>query len=122
MIVLEDEGRINIYDSVHSIIFKEKGIKQTYKLSETKELFRITPDGMKMSGIPNDTCWLFKTEVGKVNLFSCIAEPNTDLITAMQIGNDAPIEKLDKREVIDLVKEYPRLLKFAVDSDVEANT
>jgi hypothetical protein len=70
--IIKDKGRINIYDSVHS------------------------PDGMKISGVPNDSCWLFKTEIGKVNLFSCIAEPNTEMITAMQVGNEAPVEKLDK--------------------------
>lgn len=111
--IVKDKGRINIHDSVHSITFKEKGTKQTYKPSETKELFRITPDGMKMSGMPNDTCWLFRTEVGRVDLFSCIAEPKTDMITAMQVGSDTPVEKLDKQRVIDLVKKYPRLLKFA---------
>jgi hypothetical protein len=94
--IIKDKGRINIYDSVHSITFKEKGKKETYKPSDTKELFRITPDGMKISGVPNDSCWLFKTEIGKVNLFSCIAEPNTEMITAMQVGNEAPVEKLDK--------------------------
>jgi len=111
--IVKDKGRINIYDSVHSITFKDHGEKKTYKPSDTRELFRLTPEGMKLSGIPSDTCWLFKTETGKINLYSCIAEPGTDMVTAMQTGEDAGIESLDKEKVMELVKQYPRLLKMA---------
>lgn len=108
-----DRGRININDSIHSITFKEKGTKTIYRPSETKELYRIMFDGTKFTGIPKDTCWLFKTEPGKINLYSCVAEKGVDLVTAIQSGDDGPIENITKARVIELVKLYPRLLALA---------
>lgn len=111
--VVKDRGRIDITDSVHSITFKEGKTKVTYTPGQTKELYRITVDGEKMSGIPADTCWLFKTEKGRVNLYSCVAEPGTSLITALQVGQDGPVESLTRERVIAIVKDHPSLLKLA---------
>lgn len=110
---ITDKGRIKITDSIHSITFKEKGNKTTFKPFETKELYRFVSKGVKLSGIPADTCWLFKTEEGRVNFYSCVAELGTDLVTAIQIGDDSPITTLDKQKVMDIVSQYPRLLKLA---------
>jgi len=68
--VVSDNVRINISEKQHSIKVKINKAEASYKPEHTKEIYRILPDGRKLTGIPADSCWLFKANAGKINSYS----------------------------------------------------
>lgn len=111
--LVQGRTKINIKDSIRSVTFRKRKTKIIYKPTDTKQLYRITPKGDKIIGIPNDSCWLFKTGKGKINFFSYLAEPGTEAIIAMQVGDEGPIVPIQKKQVLLIVNEYPDLIKQA---------
>lgn len=109
--VITDNVRINISEKQHNIEVKVHRVKATYKPGHTKEIYRTLPDGRKLTGIPADSCWLFKTNAGKINSYSFIAEENMYHVIAIQKG-DGPIVKLDKKNLTDMVSKDPKVLKL----------
>jgi hypothetical protein len=110
-------------DSINTITIKEKKDDRVVKPSETKELYRILPNGMRFSGQPADSCWLFLCYKGKINAYSNLAEEDLTYAIAIQKGagpivpltaaelekmidsNDPKIDKLLKR------RKYSQVIK-----------
>ena len=112
---ITSRAKIDITDKQHAIPMKvKKGVKRSIFPKETKELYRILPSGKKLSGIPADSCWLFKSVTGKINVYSSLAELGYTYITAIQNGDDGPIVPLTKKnlEAIIGTPENPRVLKL----------
>jgi hypothetical protein len=84
----------------HSITIKSKKERTTLYPADTKSISRTTSDGMRLVGIPADSCWLFKTSKGKINSYSFVAEPGMDYVIAIQNGNDGPIVPLTKDNLL----------------------
>lgn len=87
----------------HSITFKTKTGKQTLSPSDTKAITRITYEGKQLYGIAADSCWLFKTDAGRINSYSFLAEPGMSYIIAIQDGENGPIVPLTKENLQAIV-------------------
>jgi hypothetical protein len=72
--------------------------------SETKYISRALSKGRIFTGIPADSCWLFKTVQGAINGYSFLAEPSEKLVFAIQRGNDGPILPLTKENLLPMVE------------------
>ena len=109
-------GKINIDKNINRVKLKNKDSKETKEFvpSETKELYSLLASGQKISGIPfHDSCWLFLTTPGKVNLYAILPEYGTEYVSAMQTGENAPIEWITKEKVMALVNDNPKAFKKA---------
>lgn len=92
--------RINLEDEKnHSLVVKNKKVKQTYFPADTKTISRINFDGQLLTGIAADSCWLFKCGTGKINSYSFLAEVGMGFVIAIQEGNDGPIVPLTKENL-----------------------
>ena len=103
--------RIDVSEKQHVITIKTKGEKTTYEPGQTKEISRILPTGMKLTGIPADSCWLFKANTGNINSYSFVAEESMDNVIAIQKG-DGPIVKLTKQNLLAMVGNDPKIQKM----------
>jgi hypothetical protein len=104
---------IDISDSVPFIKtrLQEDGKKVKIHPADTKELIRIT-DGEEWKAIVTDTSWLFKIGIGKINTYSIVAEEDTQIITAIQKGNDGPIVPLTSENLEPMIADNPDAMKF----------
>ena len=92
--------RINITtDEDNSITVKIRKVKTTLFPEDTKSISRTTYDGQLLTGIPADSCWLFKTMSGKINTYSYLAEPGLDYVIAIQEGDQGKIVPLTKENL-----------------------
>jgi len=114
--------KINVKDDKHhTIVIKNKKVKTVIHPSETKSLSRVTVDGQKISGIPADSCWLFKTYSGRINTYSFLAEPGMSLITAIQDGDEGAIIPLTKENLLEMVEyDDPKVHQLIETDDLVA--
>ncbi len=99
------KAKINVKDiKHHTILIKGKKEKITFSPSETKSVTRITMEGVKIPGVPTDSCWLFRTYTGKINVYSFLAELGTEYAIAIQDGVDGPIRALTKENLLEIVE------------------
>lgn len=97
--------KINVKDiKHHTIVIKGKKEKVAFSPSDTKSVSRVTMEGVKIPGIPADSCWLFKTYSGKINVYSFLAELGTDYAIAIQDGADGVIRPLTKENLLEMVE------------------
>lgn len=104
-------SKINLSDSIHSVTYKNGGQKRKILPSETREIFRYTTDGKKITGIPTDSCWLFRVVDGKINGYSFLATEGADYLTAFQVG-DREILPLTKENLMPVMMDDPRRAKW----------
>ena len=97
--VQANNTRIDIKEKTHQFKVKSGKKKFTLKPADTKEVFRLTSEGKKLSGIPADSCWLFKAVTGTINGYSYLAETGYSYIIAIQDGEEAPIVPLTKKNL-----------------------
>jgi len=107
------KGRINITDSVHSITLKNDQESRVFYPYETTEIYRLGRDGEKITGIATDSCWLFKTDTGRINFYSFVAEPGTPFITAIERAGTGEILPFYAYYVKEMVAENEKALKLA---------
>lgn len=105
------KSRINLEDTIHSLTYKEDGIKKKLTPKETVEIFRYSFSGKKIAGIPTDSCWLFKVLEGKINGYSFLSEESTTYLSAFQ-EEDGEILPLTKDNVMFYVGDDPRRIKW----------
>jgi hypothetical protein len=72
---------------------------------DTKEIYRMLPSGVRMTGVAADSCWLFKVRSGKINSYSFLAEPETKYVIAIQKGQDGPVIPLNSKNLLDMMGE-----------------
>lgn len=99
------KAKINLKDGKHhTIVIKGKKEKIAFSPSDTKSVSRVTMEGVKIPGIPADSCWLFKTYTGKINVYSFLAELGTAYAIAIQDGADGTIKPLTKENLLEIVE------------------
>lgn len=81
--------------------------------SDTKSIFVKIDATAWLKGIPSDSCWLFKSDEGKINSYSSIPEQGTNLIVAIQKGENGPIMALNKNNLLSMIADDPRALALA---------
>ena len=108
-----ERTRINLSkDEDNSLTVKHKGSKHEVFPKDTKFIFRMTLEGKQIVGIPSDSCWLFKSVLGKINGYSFLAEEGIEHIIAIQEGS-GPIVPLTKENLLPMVATNPKALKLA---------
>jgi len=113
--VIRDRTFIN-YDSADKTYFVEiKKRKETLVLKpgDTKELYRILPSGLKLPGVPADSCWLFRVGKGKINSYSFFAPDDFGYVMAIQKegGPILPLTENNLKEMVDYNPAYDRLFR-----------
>lgn len=104
-------NRIAFTDSINSITVNDKS-KRKINPAETVELFRMLPNGVKFSGQPADTCWLFLCNSGKINAYSNLAEKDLMYAIAIQKG-EGPIVPLNATELEKMIDANdPKMAKL----------
>jgi len=81
--------------------------------SDTDFIFGKIGADTWLKGVPADSCWLFKCDEGKINSYSFVPEQGTNLIIAIQKGEDGPILPLTKDNLLSLMADDPKALKLA---------
>lgn len=84
------------------------------KPENTKSISRITREGKQLLGIPADSCWLFKTVSGKINIYSFLPEEGFSFAIAIQKGEDSLIIPFTTGAVKDMVADDPKAFKMAM--------
>ena len=105
------KAAIKLNDSIHSLTYKKRGEKRVITPQETREVFRLTRDGKKITGIPTDSCWLFKVVEGRINGYSYLASESAEYLSAFQVG-DGEILPLTKENLLPIVKDDPKRVKW----------
>lgn len=68
------KAKIDVSEKNHFIKVKINKQKVVIKPKDTKEIYRIDETGLKIGGMPADSCWLFLAVKGKINGYSYLAE------------------------------------------------
>jgi hypothetical protein len=106
----EKKAYINIDAKVHELKWVTKKVQSVIVPSETKEIYRIDPNGMKISGKPMDSCWIFLVDTGKIRTYSVIAEMYDPLISYIQKDTSAEIMPLTANNLELLVADNEKAL------------
>ena len=118
-VVLKDDsqfkgkGKINIKDSIQSLTLQNDSLTRVFLPVDTKEIFRMTKSGKKVSGSPMDSLWLFKTATGRINFYAFVAEPGTLYISAIEKDNSGEIVPYYEYYVKEMVADNEKALKLA---------
>jgi hypothetical protein len=106
---LTEKGKDN------SITVKGKVKKEKREIfpKDTKYISRVSPEGRIYTGVPADSCWLFKTVQGEINGYSFLAEASETLVFAIQQGNDGAIVPLTKENLLPMVESEARSSELA---------
>jgi hypothetical protein len=108
-----ERTRINLSkDEDNSLTVKHKRSKHEVFPKDTKFVFRMTLEGKQIVGIPADSCWLFKSVLGKINAYSFLAEEGIQYVIAIQEGS-GQIVPLTKENLLPMVATNPKALKLA---------
>jgi hypothetical protein len=86
----------------------EKDPKRIQKIypEETSGIIQFNDSG-NLTGIPTDSCWLFKVISGKISAYSKIPKAKglkNDMIVASQVGN-GPVDKFYPLVLYPIIKE-----------------
>ncbi|MFV0606866.1 MAG: hypothetical protein ACK5NK_13605 [Niabella sp.] len=101
--IVSGKGTISYKYDGFQLKFKSNKSKSWISPAETKEIYRLMPEGDTVKGIVyKDSCWLFHAIKGKINgyTFTSLSE-NLDLYV---IEYDGKFIKADRDVVRDLVK------------------
>ncbi len=117
--IIKLKSRIIFSESKHYLVLSENrnGEKTTRKIypNDTKEI-EAEFDDYGFVGIPNDSCWLFRTNDDLVFTFAMIPEDFESYTTYFKKRVNNPILPVTKENVLDLVKEDEEL-KAEVEKD-----
>jgi hypothetical protein len=97
--------KIDISEKQHTLRVKTPEGKKILVPANAKEIYRFTYEGKKLTGIPADTCWLFKVATGAINSYSHLAEEGYQYVIAIQDGDDAPIVPLTLKNLEAILGE-----------------
>ncbi len=107
---------IRISEKPHQLVAKKRKGKRVIVPVETRQVFRINlKTGHKLTGIPADSCWLFKSVRGKINGYSPVAEEGYWLLAAIQQGNDGPLLPITKENVQAMIPEPDEKMKKLIE-------
>jgi hypothetical protein len=109
--------KIDIAAKKHSIKVKLNGIKKNYFPADTKQISRVASNNVTITGIPADTCWLFKSSGGAISTYSFVAELGMNNVIAIQKGSDGAILTLNKQNLQDMVGTTDPKLTALIERD-----
>ena len=105
--------KIHISESVHFLkVRMKKGEKKIELHPKDTKVIYCLGNSQQLKGIPADTCWLFLTEKGKINSYSFLPELQSDLVIAIQKGNDGPIVGLTEANLTSMVIDHGEAMKY----------
>jgi hypothetical protein len=128
-VVLRDSSQVKVKSKIYSdtvnhvnyLVYEDRSVsksdsdrKKKILPSETLSIMRFDRlTGGDVTGLPTDSCWLFKVVKGKINIYSFLSETDidSDYITAIQVG-EGPIEPLKEDQLRELMKDNKRAMKF----------
>jgi len=102
---------IETKNKIHCIRYKRNGEKKVIYPSDTKNVSCTGLDGVRYSGIPTDTCWLFLSRVGKITLYNYLPGKDYKSTAALQ-ADSGPIVRFCKENVKSMVQQDPEAMKF----------
>ncbi|WP_079689387.1 hypothetical protein [Ohtaekwangia koreensis] len=106
-------GKIDVLDSVHSLVIKNGKSKRVIKPQDTKGIYRYSlVDGHKIAGVPTDSCWLFMVEDGRIKMYAKLPFEGARAIVAIQRGERGTIVPLTRENLLVITGEDPRLMPF----------
>jgi hypothetical protein len=105
--------KIDMETKTHALLVKTKSGKQTVFPRDTKEIYRTDINGVKISGIPTDSCWLFQCGKGKINTYSSFAEKGTMYAIAFPEGDSDPMQPITKDALLGIMGGDPKLKKLS---------
>lgn len=110
--VFKAKTRIEVDYKRHYMNINMRGNDKALVPAETKLIERIDPyEGYQ--GLPTDSCWLFKIQNGAINSYSFIPENEMKHVIAIQQGDDAPIVKLTKENLLPMMAvQDPKVMKL----------
>ena len=106
------KARIDHASNNHYIIVKAGKRNDKIVPSDTKMIYRIDFQGTRLYGLPADSCWLFKSQPGKINSYSFLAEKGMDYVIAIQNGDEGSIVPLTKENLLEMVGDNSWTLKL----------
>jgi hypothetical protein len=115
--VFKTKTKINIGDKRHSVSVKINGHKKIYFPADTKKIFRVTSENVTITGIPADTCWLFKSSNGLIGTYSFVAELGMNNVIAIQKGFESSIVALNKKNLLEMVGTEDQKLVAMIEKD-----
>lgn len=104
--------KIKYEDKYAYLMLKDaNGKKQKFIPRKTVGIKLISEDG-DITGIPADSCWLFKVVKGKINGYA--PEPETGIgLSAIQKGEDGSIMLLTKSNLMPMIAGDEKAIKLA---------
>ncbi|POY38361.1 hypothetical protein C3K47_02895 [Solitalea longa] len=116
---LKCKSKIYFSDSVTYILYKSEKTGDSIKITP-KETQNILMDDVFLSknieGISTDSCWLFKTIKGKINVYSfypMAPKNSTETIAYLQKG-DGPLVRYSPKQLLRMVGKNKRSVKLCV--------
>ena len=111
--VIYMRGKIDVLDSVHSLVIKNGKSKRVIRPQDTKAIHRyLLVDGHKITGVPTDSCWLFMVEDGRIKMYAKLPFDGAKAVVAIQRGEKGNIVPLTRENLIAITGEDPRLMPF----------
>lgn len=103
---LQAKTKIDLSGKPDKVKIKVNKKKRTVVPADTKEIYRVMPDGRKLSGMPADSCWLFKViERKKINAYSDMPVRGYMYAKAIQLGDDGEIVPLTLDNLAKMIGE-----------------
>jgi hypothetical protein len=84
--LLYAKTKIDVTTRKNCIRAMSKGWERAFTPEMTKSISTMS-NGIKMVGIPSDSCWFFIVEKGRINAYSPLAELKLKYVTAIQKDN-----------------------------------
>jgi hypothetical protein len=104
-------SKIDEHNGQFFLAIDQPGEMRAIQPSETLELSRYSEQDGIYKGMATDSCWLFKVEEGKINLYSVLPENESRFVVALQRGDDGPILPLTIANVKEAIKDDEELLE-----------
>jgi len=104
--VFTDKLNLTLTDSVNSLIInrsKRYGGDIIIHPEDTKQVRQVY-NGKIYTGIPSDSCWLFKIIPGAINCYAPFPTENSDFVIAVQKG-DGPILPMTKDNLNEMIDD-----------------
>lgn len=103
---LQAKTKIDLSGKPDKVKIKVNKKRRTVLPADTKEIYRVMPDGRKLSGMPVDSCWLFKViERKKINAYSDMPVRGYMYAKAIQLGDEGEIVPLTLDNLTKMIGE-----------------
>ncbi len=106
---------IDVSGNPHQFKIKNGRQKDFIRPSDTREVSRLTLEGMLIKGVPADSCWLFHSVKGKINCYGFLAEEGYAYLAAIQEGDDGVLVPITRANVKEMVQTEDKKILALID-------